>query len=70
MNDYQKIGMAFSEQLASNLYIDAMFDSWMWIMIKLMYAPFSVLGRGDDVEKFVQQFSLNGIKSGNICRPD
>ena len=70
MNDYQKIGMAFSEQLASSLYINEIFDSWMWVMIKLMYAPYSVLGRGEEVEKFVQQFSLNGIKSGNICRPD
>lgn len=70
MNDYQKIGMAYSEQLASSLYINEWFDSWMWIMIKMMYSPYSVLGRGDDVEQFVKQFSLNGFKSGNICKPE
>lgn len=70
MLNYQKIGTEFSERLASSLYINEMFDSWMWIMIKMMYAPYSVLGRGEEVEEFVKQFSLNGIKSGNICRPD
>lgn len=68
MLNYHEIGTEFSERLASSLYLDEMFDSWMWIMIKMMYAPYSVIGRGEEVEKFVRQFSLNGIKS-NICCP-
>jgi len=70
MLDYQKIGTAYTAPLQSNYFIDQMFDSWMWIMIKMMYAPYGLPAQLGEVEDWARNVSLNGARWGSICRPD
>ena len=70
MLDYQKIGMASIAPLQNNYFLDQMFDSWMWIMIKMMYAPYGLPAQIGEVEDWVKNVSLNGARWSNICRPN
>ena len=70
MLDYHKIGMALSGPLQNNYFADQMFDSWMWIMVKMMYAPYGLPAQLGEVEDWVKHVSLNGACWSNICRPN
>lgn len=61
---YQKTGMEFIELPVSNMII----DTWVWLLLKWYYLPFETIGRGDEVDQWVSQFSLNGIKQASICK--
>jgi hypothetical protein len=67
MLDYHRIGMAFSEPLQNNYFANQMFDRWMWIMVKMMYAPYDLPSQIGDVEDWVKNVSLNGARWSNIC---
>ena len=41
--------------------LDAMFDNAVWWMLQCRYLPYRIMGN-TDYEKFVKQFTLNGIK--------
>jgi len=69
MLDYQKTGMALLEPLQNNYFLNEMFDNWMWIMVKLMYAPYGLPAQLGEVEDWVKNVSLNGARWSNICRP-
>ena len=70
MLDYQKIGMAFTEPLQNNYFVEQMLDNWAWVMIKLMYSPYDLPTQLGDIEKWAANVSLNGARWSNICRPD
>lgn len=56
------------QQFQNNYFINQAFDSWMWIMIKLMYAPYSLPAQLGEVEDWARNVSLNGARWGNMCR--
>jgi hypothetical protein len=66
--NYQKIGMEFTELLPSNIVANMLVDQWVWLLLKWYYAPFEMIGRGDEVDQWVSTFSLNGIKQSSICK--
>jgi hypothetical protein len=70
MLDYHKIGMAFFEPLQNNYFADQMFDSWMWIMVKMMYAPYGLPAQLGEVEEWAKNVSLNGARWTNMCNPN
>ncbi len=43
------------------------YSVWLMLQYKFMY-PAKLISYNDDMEGFLRQFSLNGIKS-NICKP-
>jgi len=44
-------------------------DYTVWLMLQYKFMmPARLISHSDDMEKFLGQFSLNGIKA-NICRP-
>ena len=51
--------------------LDAYVNWWMdcatWTYLNLWFLPHRMPGIHSDVDKFVSQFTLNGIKSTNIC---
>jgi len=51
-------------------YVNWWIDSWTWTYLNLWFLPHRMPGLHSDVDKFVSQFTLNGIKSSNICRPN
>ena len=44
-------------------------DCATWTYLNLWFLPHRMPGLHSDVDKFVSQFTLNGIKASNICRP-
>jgi hypothetical protein len=70
MLDYHRIGMAFSEPLQNNYFLNEILDGWAWVMIKMMYAPYDLPAQLGEVEDWVKHVSLNGARWSNICRPD
>jgi len=70
MLDYHKIGMAYTEQLRNNYFVNQMFDGWMWIMIKIMYAPYGFPAQLGEVEDWARNVSLNGARWSNLCKPN
>lgn len=70
MLDYHRIGMVFFGPLQSNYFVDQMFDAWMWIMVKMMYAPYGLPAQLGEVEDWARNVSLNGARWSNICRPE
>ncbi len=50
--------------------LDWWIDYNVWLMLQFKFMlPAKLISRGDDMEQFLGQFSLNGIK-GNICKPN
>ena len=40
-----------------------LFDYYIWMMLQMKFmGPARMIARGDEMEKFVNHFSLNGIK--------
>jgi hypothetical protein len=70
MLDYHKIGMAFTGPLQNNYFADQIFDSWMWIMVKMMYAPYDLPAQLGEVEEWARNVSLNGVRWTNMCNPN
>lgn len=48
--------------------------NWYWdcvahSFLQAWFLPYRMPGIHSDVDRFVSQFTLNGIKSFNLCRP-
>ncbi len=43
------------------------YSVWLMLQYKFMY-PAKLIAHNDEMQKFIGNFSLNGIKS-NICKP-
>ncbi len=50
-------------------FMNTYLDTWAWCFLHIWYAPFKIPALHNDAEKFVSQFTLNGMKS-NICKPN
>lgn len=45
-------------------------DYNVWLMLQLKFAmPAKLISVGSEMEDFLKCFSLNGIKSSNLCKP-
>jgi len=50
--------------------VDWWFDYSVWLMLQWKFmSPAKMIAYNDDMENFLKCFSLNGIKSFNICKP-
>ncbi len=49
-------------------YVNNYVDAWAWWMLHLWFLPFKVPSIHSDADKFVSQFTLNGIKASNLCK--
>jgi hypothetical protein len=46
------------------------FDYQVWLMLQMKFmTPAYMISKNDDMQTFMKQFSLNGIKSSNLCKP-
>jgi hypothetical protein len=46
---------------------NSMIDNYVWWWLQWHYLPMRMPEYGSDVDRFISQFSLNGIKS-NLCQ--
>ncbi len=47
------------------------FDYQVWLMLQMKFMmPAYMIAKNDDMQEFMKQFSLNGIKSSNLCKPN
>lgn len=50
--------------------LDWWIDYSVWLMLQYKFMmPAQMISVNDDMAKFIQTFSLNGIKSVNLCKP-
>jgi len=65
MLDYQKIGTEFLGRSLSNLadvYV-------LWMLHMQFMMPAIILDMSDSMGSILKTYSLNGIKSYNLCKP-
>ena len=47
------------------------FDYQVWLMLQMKFmTPAYMIAKNNDVQEFMKQFSLNGIKASNLCKPN
>jgi hypothetical protein len=51
----------------SNPVADWWIDQWVWVTLQMYFAPYRMMGNSE-LEQFMQQFTLNGIRP-NLCKP-
>ena len=51
-----------------NNIFESVIDYNVWLFLQWYYLPMRIIAKGDDMDKFISQFSLNGIKSFSICK--
>lgn len=68
--------MVYSLQQLSSLknpYADSFVNYWVdyytWWFLQWYYLPMRVPEWHSEADKWVSQFTLNGIKSSNLCQP-
>jgi len=50
--------------------LDWWIDYSVWLMLQFKFmAPAKMISVNDDMADYLKHFSLNGIKSFNICKP-
>ena len=65
MLDYQKIGTEYIEQLASDPFNGPV----LWMLYWKFYGPAIFLDMNESMGGILKTYSLNGIKSYNLCKP-
>lgn len=46
------------------------YDYQIWLLLQMKFmAPAGMIARNDQMEQFMKQFSLNGVKIPTICKP-
>lgn len=50
-----------------NNFIEAILDYNVWLFLQWYYSPFTLMRKGDEIDQFISQFSLNGIKPFTMC---
>lgn len=63
--------MEFLSPQASDVWLDPvnkLMDWNVWMFLQWYYLPMRIISKGDDMDQFISQFTLNGIKSFSICR--
>ncbi len=40
----------------------------VWLFLQWYYLPMRIIAKGDEMDQFISHFTLNGIKSFNICK--
>jgi len=53
-----------------NNYVNWWWDCTAYTFLNLWFLPYRMPSIHSDVDKFVSQFTLNGIKAANICKPN
>jgi hypothetical protein len=54
--------MEFSLPQANNL-----FDYSIWMFLQWHFMPYTLISKGDEMDKFISHFSLNGMKPFTMC---
>ena len=50
-----------------NDMLGSIIDYQVWLFLQLYYMPMTIISKGDEVDKFISHFSLNGIKPFTMC---
>ena len=72
IKDFQQVSQVTGWEpirLHLNDHVNWWVDCATWTYLNLWFLPHRMPGLHSDVDKFVSQFTLNGIKASNICRP-
>jgi hypothetical protein len=46
-------------------------DYQVWLLVQMKFTTTAtMIAQGAEMEQFMKQFSLNGIRNPNICKPE
>ena len=46
------------------------YDYQVWLMLQMKFmSPAAMIAKGGEMEAFMKRYSLNGIRSSNLCKP-
>ena len=51
------------------MILDKLIETSMWWFLQLYFLPYRLPEYGSEVDKFISVYSLNGVKSFNLCKP-
>ena len=51
------------------MIVDKLVETYMWWFLQIWFAKYKIPEQAGDFEKFMGSFSLNGVKSSNLCKP-
>ncbi len=55
----------------NNNLFNLWFDYQVWLLLQTKFMmPAYMIGKNDDMQEFMKQFTLNGIKASNLCKPE
>jgi hypothetical protein len=50
-----------------NNIFEYIIDYNVWLFLQLYYLPMTIISKGDEMDKFISHFSLNGMKPFTMC---
>ena len=53
--------------MKNNDIAGSMMDYGVWMFLQWYYMPMTIISKGDEVDKFISHFSLNGMKPFTMC---
>jgi hypothetical protein len=72
MKNFPRIGTEYIVPLPNDI-VNWILDSYTFMFLQLWFLPTTMMAKSGEADKFLSQFSLNGIKSTGttttICRP-
>jgi hypothetical protein len=53
--------------MKNNIFFENIMDYYAWMFLQWYYMPMTLISKGDEMDKFISHFSLNGIKPFTMC---
>jgi hypothetical protein len=53
--------------MKNNIVFENIMDYYAWMFLQWYYMPMTLISKGDEMDKFISHFSLNGMKPFTMC---
>jgi hypothetical protein len=53
--------------MKNNIFFENIMDYNAWMFLQWYYMPMTLISKGDEMDKFISHFSLNGMKPFTMC---
>ena len=53
--------------MKNNILFENIMDYYAWMFLQWHFMPYTLISKGDEMDKFVSHFSLNGMKPFTMC---
>jgi hypothetical protein len=53
--------------MKNNDIAESIMDYGVWMFLQWYYMPMTLISKGDEMDKFISHFTLNGVKPFTMC---